>query len=392
LASAKPPIGLLVLITISGTLAMHMFVPALPFAAKTLGAGTAAMQLTISVYIAGLAFGQLLYGPLSDALGRKPMLLLGLAVYTLAGLVAAIAPNVHVLVIARLFQALGGCAGLALGRAIVRDTASGEEAVRDLALLNLMITIGPGLAPLLGSGLSEAFGWRSIFLFLSALGCFTVVLTWKNLRETGTATQRMDLRSLVGDYLSLLRSHRFMGISIGGGCATTSMYAFIATAPFILTADLHRSLHEVGYSLGLVVAGAALGSALTRYLSHVDKPDRILWAANVLSVASSLLLLVVVATDAMTLWNVLGLMFLFAVGAGVASPLSLSLALHATDARQTGSAAGLYGFLQMAVGAICTLALGLFADPALAMACVLFAAASFSLCANRYCASLQQSR
>jgi DHA1 family bicyclomycin/chloramphenicol resistance-like MFS transporter len=315
-----------------------------------------------------------------------------LAVYTLAGLVAAIAPNVHVLVIARLFQALGGCAGLALGRAIVRDTASGEEAVRDLALLNLMITIGPGLAPLLGSGLSEAFGWRSIFLFLSALGCFTVVLTWKNLRETGTATQRMDLRSLVGDYLSLLRSHRFMGISIGGGCATTSMYAFIATAPFILTADLHRSLHEVGYSLGLVVAGAALGSALTRYLSHVDKPDRILWAANVLSVASSLLLLVVVATDAMTLWNVLGLMFLFAIGAGVASPLSLSLALHATDARQTGSAAGLYGFLQMAVGAICTLALGLFADPALAMACVLFAAASFSLCANRYCASLPQSR
>jgi DHA1 family bicyclomycin/chloramphenicol resistance-like MFS transporter len=381
-----------VLITISGTLAMHMFVPALPFAAKTLGAGTAAMQLTISVYIAGLAFGQLLYGPLSDALGRKPMLLLGLAVYTLAGLVAAIAPNVHVLVIARLFQALGGCAGLALGRAIVRDTASGEEAVRDLALLNLMITIGPGLAPLLGSGLSEAFGWRSIFLFLSALGCFTVVLTWKNLRETGTATQRMDLRSLVGDYLSLLRSHRFMGISIGGGCATTSMYAFIATAPFILTADLHRSLHEVGYSLGLVVAGAALGSALTRYLSHVDKPDRILLAANVLSVASSLLLLVVVATDAMTLWNVLGLMFLFAIGAGIASPLSLSLALHATDARQTGSAAGLYGFLQMAVGAICTLALGLFADPALAMACVLFAAASFSLCANRYCASLPQSR
>jgi DHA1 family bicyclomycin/chloramphenicol resistance-like MFS transporter len=92
----------------------------------------------------------------------------------------------------------------------------------------------------------------------------------------------------------------------------------------------------------------------------------------------------------MTLWNVLGLMFLFAIGAGIASPLSLSLALHATDARQTGSAAGLYGFLQMAVGAICTLALGLFADPALAMACVLFAAASFSLYISRCCAIRRQ--
>ena len=102
--SPKPPIWLLVLITVSGTLAMHMFVPALPIAARDLGAGTAAMQTTISVYILGLAGGQLLYGPMSDAFGRRPLLLLGLSVYTVASIAAALAPDVHTLVLARLFQ------------------------------------------------------------------------------------------------------------------------------------------------------------------------------------------------------------------------------------------------------------------------------------------------
>jgi DHA1 family bicyclomycin/chloramphenicol resistance-like MFS transporter len=161
------------------------------------------------------------------------------------------------------------------------------------------------------------------------------------------------------------------------------MFAFIATAPFIITEELHRSLHEVGLSLGLVMAGAALGSTITRHLSHVEKPIRILMAGNGLSITSSMLVLVVVTTDAMMLWNVLGLVFTFAIGAGAANPISLSLAFHATDAQRTGSGADLYGFLQMAVGAVCTLSLGLFANPALATACVLVTATSLSLFANR---------
>ena len=118
-----PALWGLALRTFSGTLAMHIFVPALPVAGADLHASSAAMQMTVSLYIFGLALGQLVYGPLSDRFGRRPVLLGALTLYTLAGLAAALAPGVNALIAARLFQALGGCAGLVLARAIVRDTA-----------------------------------------------------------------------------------------------------------------------------------------------------------------------------------------------------------------------------------------------------------------------------
>src|SRR5471032_975798 len=156
----QAPLWLLTLITFSGTLAMHIFVPALPEAAQELGATVGEMQLTMSVYIAGLAVGQLAYGPLSDRFGRRPMLIVGLVVYAVTGIAASFAPDVHALIAARLFQALGGCAGLVIGRAIVRDTGTAIEAGRRLALINLMVAIGPGTAPLVGGLLTTFFGWR----------------------------------------------------------------------------------------------------------------------------------------------------------------------------------------------------------------------------------------
>jgi DHA1 family bicyclomycin/chloramphenicol resistance-like MFS transporter len=367
----KPPIWLLVLITISGTLAMHMFVPALTIAALDLGASTSAMQMTIGVYILGLAGGQLLYGPMSDAFGRRPLLLLGLSVYTFASAAAAFAPDVHTLVLARLFQALGGCAGLALGRAIVRDISGADEAVRDLALLNLMMMAGPGLAPVLGSALGGVLGWRAIFALLALMGCMTLVLAWHRLTETGVPTGKINLQILLHDYRQLLWSGRFMGFAIGGGCATTSIYAFIAAAPFVITAQLHRPVFEVGLYLGLIVSGMAVGNALTRHLSRSHPVERILGGANLLGLMSAVALLVLVLSDNMTLWGVVGVMCLFAIGAGAASPAALSKALGAVPAEVVGSAAGLYGFLQMLIGASCTFALGFFSHPALAAAGVL---------------------
>ena len=110
------PLWLLALVTFSGTLAMHVFVPALPIAAKSLGAGMGAMQMTVSLYILGLAVGQLVYGPLADRYGRRPVLLIGLGIYCVSGLAAAVAPEVHSLIAARLFQAIGGCAAVRIMR------------------------------------------------------------------------------------------------------------------------------------------------------------------------------------------------------------------------------------------------------------------------------------
>lgn len=371
---ATAPLWLLVLITISGTLAMHMFVPALPDAAHGLGVSSAAMQMTISVYIMGLAGGQLFYGPLSDSFGRRPMLLLGLALYTLAGLAALLAANVHTLVAARLIQALGGCAGLALGRAIVRDTAAPEEAVRALALMNLMMMVGPGLSPLIGSALVALSGWRAIFVLLTLLGAVTLACTWRLVPETGRPSGKISVAVVAHDYAVLLRSRAFLGYALGGGCATTSIYAFIAAAPFIVTTQLHRPLHEVGVYLAMIVLGMSFGNAITRRLVRSVSMERLLILGNALSVASALVFLLVVLTGELSVWSVVPPMFLYALGAGTASPAALGKAMS-VDATVVGSAAGLYGFTQMVAGAICTALVGIGGNPALTTACVLTVAA-----------------
>lgn len=371
---ASPPLWLLVLVTMSGTLAMHMFVPALPYAAAQLQATVAQMQMTISMYIIGLAVGQLIYGPLSDAVGRRPALIAGLSLYLLGGITAAVTASLPMLVAARLTQALGGCAGLALGRAIVRDTSDSQTVVGRLALLNLMMMIGPGLAPILGSLIAATLGWRAIFGALGGLGLVALLSTWYLLPETGRPTGRFSVRLMLTDYRRLFKSARFVGFALGGGIATTSIYAFIAAAPFIFVTQLHRPLHEVGGYLALMIAGMSVGNALTGRLIRSIPINRLLLGGNTLSVVSAgVLLLLVNLSGELSLAAVLVLIFLFTCGLGVTGPSALSKALS-VNTELTGSAAGIYGFLQMTAGAISTTFVSAGSDPAVSAAVVLLVA------------------
>jgi DHA1 family bicyclomycin/chloramphenicol resistance-like MFS transporter len=374
---ASVPIWLLVLITLSGTLGMHMFVPALPLAAVQLGTTPAAMQMTISLYIAGLAVGQLIYGPLSDAFGRRPLLLGGLALYTLAGVAAGLSSGIEALIAARLLQALGGSAGLVLGRAIVRDTVRSDEAVRKLATLNLILVIGPGLAPIVGGFVAGHTGWRVIFLLLAGLGALAFVCAGKLLPETARPTGRLSPATLVHDYRELLASRVFVGFAIGGACSTTAFYAFLAAAPFVFANQLHRPTTELGLYLGLMMAGFSVGNACTGRLMRSFASQRVLYGANLLSLCSAGLLLAITVSGHLGVTAVVVLLVLFTIGAGAASPVSMVKAIS-VDSRLTGSAAGLYGFGQMAVGALCTALVTLGDDPALTAAIVLTAMAALA--------------
>ncbi|MBS0223738.1 MAG: multidrug effflux MFS transporter [Proteobacteria bacterium] len=367
------PLWLLALITFSGTLAMHIFVPALPEAGRDLGAGVAAMQMTMSVYIFGLAVGQLLYGPLSDRFGRRSILTIGLVIYAGAGLWAAFAPDVNTLITLRLLQALGGCSGLVIGRAIVRDTGLAKEAARRLALMNLMVAIGPGAAPLLGSALTTAFGWRSIFFALAGLGAVNLLFTWLLLPETHSPAGSAHVGKLARNYGRLLRSPAFLGYALGGGCATTSIYGFIAASPFIFTHQLGRPDYEVGIYLAIQISGIWLGSMAASRLIPKMSIDRLMVGANLASVLAALFFLAVILFGHLSVPLVVGPMFFFAVGAGIASPAALGQAISINPA-VIGSASGLYGFSQMAVGAVCTAVAGFGSNPALAAAIVLVAA------------------
>ena len=352
---------------------MYLFVPALPGAALDLGATTGAMQLTVSLYVLGLALGQPVYGPLSDRFGRRPVLVGGLVLYTLAGLVACLAPNAEVLIVARLFQALGGCAGLVLGRAIVRDTSEAKLAAQRLALLNLMVTVGPGLAPLLGSAVVATAGWRLALVLLCLLGVANLAFTWRLLPETGMRAAPPDGPTLLRDYLRLLRSPVFMGYAVCGGCMTTAAYAFFGSAPFIFR-ELGRPEHEAGIYLAALIIGISIGNWVASRLVARVAIDRVLLLAGAMSLASTLVLLGVVLAGRLSVPWAMGCMFVFTLGVGIGGPSALAQAIS-LNPRVTGSASGIYGFVQMAVGAMCSGLAGLGRDPALSAALVLAGAA-----------------
>ena len=367
--AARAPLWLLALITFSGTMAMHVFVPALPQAGAELGAAAGPMQLTVGVYILGLAAGQLFYGPLSDHVGRRPVLIGGMLVYAAAGLAAALAPTVHALIAARAFQALGGCAGMVLGRAIVRDGAAPAEAARRLALMNLMVTVGPGIAPLIGTLLAETAGWRAIFLALALLGLANLGLGWRLVPESSGGGAQ-GLHAVLRGYRQLLVSRRFLGFALGGGCATTAMYAYIAAAPFIFTHQLHRPAHEVGLYLALNILGLWLGSLTASRLLGRVALRRLMVGGNLVSGLGAAAFLAAALGNGLSVPLVVLPMAIFTFGAGLASPAALTEALS-VNPLVAGSASGLYGFAQMGIGAVCTSLAGLGGNPALAAALVL---------------------
>ena len=175
--------ALLGALTAMTAFATDMSLPALPTLGIAFDAPPERVQLTLSLFVLGYGGGQLFYGPLSDRFGRRPMLLAGLAVYTLCGFACALAPDIEVLLLARLAQGLGGCVGPILGRAIVRDHWSGVRAAQTLSYVTFVFALAPMVAPLLGAALLERFGWRAIFLAFGVFGLLLLAWTWLGLAE-----------------------------------------------------------------------------------------------------------------------------------------------------------------------------------------------------------------
>ena len=348
----RAPFALIVAITACGTLGMHLIIPALPDTARSLGVSAGTIQLTITLYLIGLAIGQLLYGPVSDRFGRRPVLLAGLALFTLAGLATTAAPNAWTLVIARILQSIGACAGLVLGRAIVRDSATADRATAQLALLTLVMSAAPAIAPVLGGTATAWFGWRAAFALLAIVGAVTLVFAILLLPETN-ALQSSSRASLLLGSLRLFRSRAFCGYVLGGACTTTSFYAFMAASPFILVNLLHQSPERVGrYYLLLMVGVAAGGLAANRLAGRITTRSA-LRIANAIAIAGAACFMLAELAGWLNVVSMIAPVVVFMVGAGMASPFALTGAVS-VNPHAIGAASGLYGFTQMAYGALCT--------------------------------------
>lgn len=359
----KPPVPspagaslpLLVGVTMTGTLAMHIFVPALPNAASDLNATPFQAQLTITLFLVGLAGGQLLYGPLSDRFGRRPTIMASLAIYLVGFLLAIPAQSIAFLIVARLLQSLGACGSLVIGRAMVRDVSSGEDATRQLAVLTMAMSMTPALAPAVGGFINAWFGWRAIFAVLALLVGALLLVVVLTLPETNRNPVALPgIRAVASGYGRLLRSAKFRNYTIAGSCGGTSLYAFLAVAPFLLIDVLHRSSEEVGLYCLLVTLGLLVGAGIARQTAgrlDIRKAARL---GNAVCLVSALALLAIDLSGQLSVPGLLLPLFVYAVGVGVLGPNTVA-GLMNVHPEAAGSASSLYGFCAMSFGAAFTL-------------------------------------
>lgn len=350
--SGRAPFPLLVAMTACGTLGMHVIVPALPATARALDMSISTAQLTITLYLVGLAVGQLLYGPISDRLGRRPVVLAGLSLFTLGSVVTVFAGTATVLIGARVLQALGGCAGLVLGRAAVRDGATADKAAGQLALLTLVMAMVPAIAPALGGYVTAWFNWRASYVLLACFGGLTLIACLLLMPETMTMPGAAN-RGLVTAYLRLLRSARFRGYALGGACSTTAFYGFMSASPFIFESLLHQPPQRIGVYYLFLMAGVALGSLGANRVAGRLPLASALRIANTLGIAGASLFALADAAGYLTVFSVVAPVSLFMVGAGMASPFALAGSVS-VNPQAIGAASGLYGFVQMGYGMLCT--------------------------------------
>jgi DHA1 family bicyclomycin/chloramphenicol resistance-like MFS transporter len=249
---------------------------------------------------------------------------------------------------------VGGCGGLVLGRAIVRDQATADRAAGQLALLTLVMSMAPAIAPVIGGYATAYLGWRSAFALLALLGAvaFGLILVW--LPETvDTRGTGRGFSTMLHGSVRLLRSRAFLGYAIGGSCTTTSFYAFMSASPFIFENLLHRPPQEIGLYYLLLMGGVALGGFSANRMAGRVRPRTALRIANGLAIAAAAAFMLADLTGRLNVATVIVPVAVFMVGAGIASPFAVAGAVS-VNPLAIGAASGMYGSMQMSYGVLCT--------------------------------------
>ena len=350
---------LLAMLTALGPLSMDMYLPSLPDIAHVLGAPVARTQLTISSYLIGFAVGQMIYGPLSDRYGRRPVLLAAVALYLASTLACAAAQSVDLLIAARLLQGISGSGAIVLARAIVRDVYSGVQAARELSLMGSISATEPIVAPMIGGVLQAGFGWRANFICMSVGGLIALLVAARLLPETLRPNNRAGSLS----FFSMARGYgtvaRHGGFLVYLGIITTTyagLFAWVSGASVVLQGVYGLSAVTFGFTFALGAAGYMLGAMIATRLVVRLGLDRTIGVGVVVIAAGGLSLALAVATGVPGLWLVAA-MALYLAGVGLAMPQAMAGALTPFPDR-AGTAASLMGLVQQAVAAIIAAVIG----------------------------------
>ena len=345
-----------------GPLAIDMYLPAFPAIGEALNADAEQVQWSLSVYFLGLASGQLVYGPLADRFGRRLPLLFGVALFCVASFACAMAPTLEWLLAARFAQALGGCAGMVVTRAVVRDLCAPIDAAKAFSQLMLIMGVAPILAPLAGGAMLKVAGWPSIFWFLTLLSALFALAVYFFLPETlPEDTPPARLGSALGRYLGLLREPVFMFHSLTGGVAMAGMFAYIAGSPYIFIEMYGLSVDHYAWLFGANAAGFILFAQLNSRLLRHNTPLSLLKGTTGVYCAATVTLLVVALLHSPNIWLFLPPLFCSVAVISLVIPNASACAL-AGHGHQAGVASALMGTMQFAIAGLTSALVGVLHD------------------------------
>jgi DHA1 family bicyclomycin/chloramphenicol resistance-like MFS transporter len=344
-------------------LGIDMYLPALPSMAKFYGATDSDAQFTLSTYFLGFAIGQAFYGPIADRFGRIPPLYFGMTVYSLASLGCIFAPSIDALAGFRFLQALGGCAGSVLARAMVRDLFTGADAIRVFSRVLLVFGLGPILAPFIGGYMLYFFDWHGIFAVLTLAGVIALVVIFFRLDETRDPKHVRPLRigAVVIGYWRLLTHRLFISYVLCGATMMAGTFAYIAGSPFVIE-DLYGLSSQIfPWVFGINALGFIIASQVNVYAQRRWSADRVLFAALVFQAAAAVALLLTGWTGWGGLWGILVPLFFWISTMGFVNPNTTALAM-APFAANAGAASALLGVIQFVLAAISSALVGWLED------------------------------
>lgn len=383
----KLVLGTLVTLMVAfGPIAMDLFLPALPQMVEAFGSDVARVQLTLSVYMLGFALSQIIYGPLSDRYGRRPLILTGIALFGLASLASTAAATIEQLLLWRFLQALGAASGVVLGRAVVRDLFERQESARMLSYVTSAMALAPLLAPILGGVLADEFGWQATFWALVAYAAIAfAAIAWllpesnKNLSRTATQP-----RVLAGTFAKMLGHREYVGYVATATLLFAALFAYISASPFVLIGVMGLTPKAFGLAFAANAVGYGAGSQISARLVRRLGLERLCSLGTTVSALFGLLLAGLAIAGAATPVAVVVPMVGVMLGVGLASPNATAGAAGPFP-EDAGTAASLLGFIQFTVAASVGVGVGrLHVDSAVPMAVVIAVAAVGSCLSYRY--------
>ena len=370
-------LGLLVAIA---PLTIDMYLPSLPSIALDLHTTATAVQLTLAGTLLGLAVGQLFIGPISDAVGRRTPIIVGLGVHILASLLCLLAPNIAVLGSLRVLQGLGTAAAAVVASAVVRDRFSGPMAAKVFSQLMLVIGVAPILAPTLGSQVLRLTAWQGVFGALAVLGGAILLLAIFALPETLPRELRRTggIRGTVRDYRALLRDRTFVGLVLVAGLSMASLFAYVAGSSFVYQGQYGLDTQQFGLLFGAGATALIGASQLNVRLLNRFAPQPILIVGLIVGSVGAIVLVVFAATGFGGLPALVGALLLVLAAGGIALPNAPALALT-RHGEAAGTASAVVGAAQFGIGAVAAPVVGILGTDALAMAVVVAGAMILAL-------------